>query len=87
MAVYLFGDAISEVCYGPLSDRFGRRPMMLVGAGILSLGALLCLVSFSIWPLIGGRLIRGTGARAGSVMANAMVRDAFEKKRRERVYA
>ncbi len=87
MAAYLFGDAISEVCYGPLSDRFGRRPVMLVGTGILSLGALLCLVSFSIWPLIGGRLIQGIGACAGGVMAKAMVRDAFAKGRRERVYA
>ncbi|MGN8158988.1 multidrug effflux MFS transporter [Salinisphaera sp. SWV1] len=87
MAAYLFGDAVGEVCYGPLSDRFGRRPVALVGAGILSLGALLCLVSVSIWPLIGGRLIQGIGACAGGVMAKAMVRDAFEKGRRERIYA
>lgn len=87
MAAYLFGDAISELGYGPISDRFGRRPVMLVGAGILSLGALLCLVSFSIWPLIAGRFVQGIGACAGGVLAKAMVRDAIEKHRRERVYA
>lgn len=87
MAAYLFGDAIAELGYGPISDRFGRRPVMLAGAGILSLGALLCLVSFSIWPLIGGRFIQGIGACAGGVLAKAMVRDAFEKGQRERVYA
>lgn len=87
MASYLIGDALAEIAYGPLSDRFGRRPVMLVGAGILSLGALLCLLSFSIWPLIGGRFIQGIGACAGGVVAKAMVRDAFAKDRRERVYA
>lgn len=87
MAAYLFGDAIAELGYGPFSDRFGRRPVMLVGAGVLSLGALLCLVSFSIWPLIGGRFIQGLGASAGGVLAKAMVRDAIEKNQRERVYA
>ncbi|HET9836572.1 MAG TPA: MFS transporter, partial [Rhodanobacteraceae bacterium] len=48
MSSYLVGSSISQLVYGPASDRFGRRPVMLVGAVILILGALLCMISFSI---------------------------------------
>lgn len=87
MTSYLIGSAISQLAYGPLSDRFGRRPVMLVGAAILIAGSLLCLLSFAIWPLIGGRLIQGVGACAGGVIADAAVRDAFPAERRQRIYA
>src|SRR5699024_9974830 len=87
MASYPIGMALSARFYGALADRFGRRPVMLVGAGILTAGALICLVSFSIWPLIGGRMIQGVGATAGGVIAKAAVRDAFASDQRERVYA
>ena len=87
MASYLVGMALSELFYGPVADRFGRRPVMFVGAGILTAGAVICLLSFSIWPLIGGRLVQGVGATAGGVIAKAAVRDAFARDQRERVYA
>ncbi|HEY3521638.1 MAG TPA: multidrug effflux MFS transporter, partial [Rhodanobacteraceae bacterium] len=87
MSAYLVASALSQLLYGPISDRYGRRPVMLVGACILSLGALACMLSFSIWPLIGGRFIQGVGACAGGVIADAMVRDAFAKERRQPVYA
>ncbi len=87
MTAYLIGSSVSQLFHGPISDRFGRRPAMLAGAGILVLGSLLCLVSFSIWPLIGGRLVQGVGACAGGVIADAAVRDAFPQDRRQRIYA
>jgi MFS transporter, DHA1 family, multidrug resistance protein len=87
MSAYLVASALSQLFYGPISDRYGRRPLMLIGACILSLGALACMLSFSIWPLIGGRFIQGVGACAGGVIADAMVRDAFPRERRQPVYA
>ncbi len=87
MASYLIGSAISRLFYGPISDRFGRRPVMLVGAGILVAGGLVCVLSFSIWPLIAGRLIQGVGACAGGVLSDAVVRDAFPADEREGIYA
>lgn len=87
MAAYLIASALSQLVFGPASDRWGRRPVMLTGAGILSLGALLCMLSFSIWPLIGGRFVQGVGACAGAVIADAVVRDYFSAERRQRVYA
>lgn len=87
MTSYLFGSAVSRLFYGPLSDRFGRRPVMLGGATILILGAVICLLSFNIWPLIAGRLVQGVGACAGGVIADAAVRDAFAADRRQAIYA
>ncbi|MGH8160722.1 MAG: multidrug effflux MFS transporter [Gammaproteobacteria bacterium] len=87
MASYLIGSAISRLVYGPVSDRFGRRPIMLAGAIILVAGGLLCVLSFSIWPLIAGRLIQGVGACAGGVLSDAVVRDAFSADEREGIYA
>ena len=87
MAAYLFGSSVSQLVYGPASDRFGRRPVMLVGATILLVGLLLSLLSFSIWPMIGGRLIQGIGACAGGVIADAAVRDAFAAGERKTIYA
>ncbi|MEO8809031.1 MAG: Bcr/CflA family efflux MFS transporter, partial [Rhodanobacter sp.] len=84
---YLFGSAVSRLFYGPLSDRFGRRPVMLGGAIILIAGAVICLLSFNIWPLIAGRLVQGIGACAGGVIADAAVRDAFAADRRQTIYA
>ncbi len=87
MASYLFGSAFSRLLYGPASDRYGRRPVMLTGTAILLLGGLISLLSFNIYPLIGGRLVQGMGACAGGVIADAMVRDAFASDRRQSIYA
>lgn len=87
MAAYLVAMAVSQLLFGPLSDRHGRRPVMLAGAGVLALGGLVCMLSFSIWPLLAGRFIQGVGACAGGVIADAVVRDAFGADERQRVYA
>ncbi|HET6806204.1 MAG TPA: multidrug effflux MFS transporter [Frateuria sp.] len=87
MTFYLAGSALSQLGYGPLADRFGRRPVMLWGTGVLTAGFLLSLVALAIWPLLGSRLVQGLGASAGGVVADAAVRDAFPADRRQRIYA
>ncbi len=87
MAFYLAGSAISQLVFGPLADRFGRRPVMLGGTALLTAGFLLSLAAVAIWPLLGSRLVQGLGASAGGVVADAAVRDAFPAERRQRVYA
>lgn len=87
MTCYLAGSAISQLAYGPLADRYGRRPVMLAGTAVLVIGFLLSLVSFAIWPLLGSRLVQGLGASVGGVVADAAVRDAFPANERQRVYA
>ncbi|MCF6767085.1 multidrug effflux MFS transporter [Thiotrichales bacterium 19S11-10] len=84
---YLFGYAVGQLLYGPFSDRFGRRPIMLFGAVCFTIGSLICLLSQSIWPLIYGRVFQGFGACAGAVLSVAAIRDVYEYKERNKRYA
>jgi MFS transporter, DHA1 family, multidrug resistance protein len=87
MTSYLLGYAISQLLYGPISDRFGRRPVMLVGAAIFVLGSLACFMSDHIGTLIAGRFVQAIGSCAGGVISSAAVRDAFPPEKRGHVFA
>ena len=67
--------ALGTLAYGPLSDRFGRRPIIMIGLLITFLGSLLCALAASIEVLIIGRVIQAFGAAVGLVLARAIVRD------------
>ena len=69
------GLTFGTLIFGPLSDSFGRKPMIFVGLGIYMLGALLCLVSTTFPMLIAGRLLQGFGAASPRIVSMAMVRD------------
>lgn len=77
LAVFMFGFAFGQVFYGPLSDRYGRRPVLIVGLSIYVLGSLACFAAFSIESLIAARLLQAIGAASGIVLARAIVRDLF----------
>lgn len=87
MTSYLFGYAVSQLIYGPLSDRYGRRPIMLVGAFAFVIGSLICMLSINVDMLIFGRLVQGLGACAGAVISSAAVRDAFPASEQGKVFA
>lgn len=87
MTSYLLGYAISQLFYGPVSDRFGRKPIMLIGALIFVVGSTVCLFSFSIWQLIAGRFVQAIGSCAGGVIASACIRDAYPESERGHVFA
>jgi DHA1 family bicyclomycin/chloramphenicol resistance-like MFS transporter len=77
ITVYLFGFAAAQLICGPLSDRFGRRPVMLVCLSLYVLGSALCAASPSVTALIGGRLVQGVGACGGVALSRVMVVDRF----------
>lgn len=87
VTAYLLGYAFSQLIYGPLSDRFGRRPIMLIGACIFILGSVYCIFSHSLVHLIIGRFIQALGACAGAVISRSSVRDAFPVEEQSQVYA
>ncbi len=78
LTLFLVGLAVAQLIYGPLSDRFGRRPIALIGMSILVGGTLICLFATSIEGLILGRLVQAIGGCAGMVVGRAMVRDLYD---------
>jgi DHA1 family bicyclomycin/chloramphenicol resistance-like MFS transporter len=81
LSMFLAGYSVSQLFYGPLSDRYGRRPPLLAGLLLFVLGGIGCAASGSIGQLIGWRLLQGLGACAGPILARAVVRDLYERRR------
>jgi DHA1 family bicyclomycin/chloramphenicol resistance-like MFS transporter len=73
--LFFLGLGGGQLLFGPLSDRIGRKPAILAGLAIYSLGALLCLTASSFAMLLAGRAIQGVGASGPRIAAMAMVRD------------
>ncbi len=78
ITVYLAILAIGQLIVGPLSDRFGRRPVNLVGLGIFIGGTIWCAFAGDLSSLLIGRSIQAAGACAASVLSRAVARDLFD---------
>ena len=81
LTFFLVGLALSQLVYGPLSDRFGRRPVLLSGLVLFVASSMLCALAAEIGWLIFGRLGQGVGACAGMVLARAIIRDVHGRER------
>lgn len=77
LSMFLYGFAICQLVYGPLSDRFGRRPVLVVGVGLYVAASFACVFATSIEMLIAGRLLQGLTACSGPVLGRAIVRDIY----------
>src|SRR4026208_1224822 len=66
ISAYLIGFAIARVFYGPLSDRHGRRPVLLAALGIYLVATLACMISISIETLIAARFVQAVGGSGAS---------------------
>ncbi len=81
LSISFFSIAFATLAYGPLSDRFGRRPLTLAGLGLFIAGSVACLLANSIELLIAGRVVQACGGAAGLVLGRAMVRDLYDRDR------
>ena len=77
VTVFLAGFCCGMLCYGPLSDRFGRRPMLLGGMGLFMLASVVCALADSVHMLIVARFFQALGGGAASVLARAVARDVY----------
>jgi DHA1 family bicyclomycin/chloramphenicol resistance-like MFS transporter len=82
---YFLGFASTQLLWGPLADRFGRKPILAVGVGLYGVFALLCALAGSFPLLIAGRVAMGASAAVTRVLVVAMVRDLFEAEAMARV--
>ena len=81
LSFYLVGLAGAQLVHGPLSDRYGRRPVMIGGLALHFIGTLACLAAPTIGLLIAGRLVQAIGGCVGMVVGRAIVRDRFDRER------
>lgn len=82
---YLLGFGGAQLIYGPLADRFGRKPVLLIGLGIYAVFTLVCILASSLTVMIIARALEGTGAAATRVLAITIIRDRYSGRRMARV--
>ena len=83
--VYFAGFGSTQLLWGPLADRFGRKPILAAGIILYSIFALLCGLAWSFPVLIAARFCQGASAAVTRVLVTAMVRDLFEAEEMARI--
>ncbi|KSV75573.1 hypothetical protein N185_17180 [Sinorhizobium sp. GW3] len=78
LATFFVAFAFGQLLVGPLSDRFGRRPLVVGGLAVFLIGTFLCISADKLDTLILGRVIQALGVCAASVLSRAIARDLFE---------
>lgn len=79
--------SIGTLLWGPLSDKYGRRPVLLIGLFLYSMASIACAASWDIHQLIAARILQAIGGSGAFAVATAMIRDVYDSRRREPVLA
>ncbi|HTE39398.1 MAG TPA: multidrug effflux MFS transporter [Steroidobacteraceae bacterium] len=87
MASYLVGLAIGQLFYGPISDRFGRKPPLYFGFIVYTVGAAGCALSTDMTMLMVCRVVQAMGACSGMAIGRAIVRDRCEPEQAARAFS
>ena len=87
MSLAMLSMAFFTVAYGGLSDRFGRKRVLLAGLVLFTCGAVACMVAADLPMLLAGRILQGAGAGCGVVLARAIARDVYGQERVAQVIA
>ncbi|GAD78227.1 multidrug effflux MFS transporter [Vibrio ezurae] len=87
LSIYFVTYAIGLLFWGPLSEKFGRKPILLTGLGIYMCASVLCAFAFNVDILIGARSLQAFGGSAITVVATAIVKDMYSGREREKIMA
>ena len=77
LTIFFFVFAVSMILFGPLADKFGRRPILILGAAIYTAASFACAVSADIYSLLVGRFFQAVGSGALITVATALIKDCF----------
>ena len=81
IAAFMISLALSQLFYGPASDKFGRKPVIIFGIVIYILGSVVCMLSQRIEILLCGRVIQGVGVGALASLSRTVIQDSVDKER------
>lgn len=81
VSLFMVGIACSQLVMGPLSDRFGRRPVLLAGLALMVAASTACTFADSLPQLIAARFFQALGGATGMVVSRAIIRDLYERER------
>jgi DHA1 family bicyclomycin/chloramphenicol resistance-like MFS transporter len=81
VSLYMVGIACSQILMGPLSDRFGRRPVLLAGLGLMVVASAACSFAETLPQLIAARFFQAFGGASGMVVSRAIIRDLYSRER------
>ncbi|MGH8514112.1 MAG: multidrug effflux MFS transporter, partial [Gammaproteobacteria bacterium] len=87
ISFYLVGFAVGQIVYGPLSDRHGRKPILLAALALFSTAGIACAFASSIEALIIARFFQAFGGAGAVVLARAIVRDLYSEARAGREFS
>jgi len=87
LSLYMAGFALNQLLCGPLSDRFGRKPVLLAGFTVFAAASVLCALAQSIEVLLLGRFLQSFGGAVGPVLGRAAVRDIYAPQEAGRILA
>ena len=78
LTAFFFFFAVSIVLFGPVSDKYGRRPVLIASAALYVVASLICATAGSIYVLIAGRILQAVSAGAIITVATALIKECFE---------
>lgn len=81
VVLFMIGLAISQIVTGPLSDRFGRRPVLLGGLSLSVTATIACIFADTLSQLVTARFFQALGAATGMVMCRAIIRDIYPREK------
>src|ERR1700734_3451132 len=81
VSLYMVGIACSQIIMGPLSDKFGRRPVLLAGLGLMVVASAACIFAETLPQLIAARFFQALGGATGMVVSRAIIRDLYSRER------
>jgi DHA1 family bicyclomycin/chloramphenicol resistance-like MFS transporter len=87
VSVSMISIGVATLLYGPLADKFGRRPALIAGTWLYLLGSLACALAPTLGTVIAARVLQAIGGAAGITIARTMVHDVFGRERAARMMA
>lgn len=87
LSIFLLGMAIGQLVYGPLSQKFGKKPVLMSSLAIFSVGTIICAMTNSVELLLAGRFVQSIGAAGATIIWQSFVIEKYDEKTSQRIFA